>query len=308
MKILVTGAGALGGYFGGRLLGAGRDLTFLVRAGRREQLAHTGLVIQSPFGDLHLADPPTVLAEEIDQIYDLVIVACKAYALDSVASAIAPGVGKDTLILPLLNGMRHIRVLRERFGEDSILGGQCVISASLGDQGQVIHHNDIHQVSYGELKRDERGRMPKIAKALSDAHFSCAASENIMHEMWEKWVFISAAAALTTLMRATVGDIVEAGGTELARGLYAEAIAIGSAQGFAPRKHIVERSLSILTTPGSLFSASMLKDIERGNRTEAEQIIGDLIRADPQSADRAPLLKLALLGLRAYEARLDRLA
>jgi len=307
MKILIVGAGALGGYFGGRLIAAGKDVTFLVRPRRREQLQRTGLIVQSRFGDLQLPPPPMVLSQEIDQTYDLILVACKAFDLESTMDAFAPAVGAQTLVLPFLNGMRHIRVLTDRFGGQAILGGQCVISASLDEDGWIIHHNDVHLITFGCLREGSTDRARALAASLSEANFDFVASDNILQEMWEKWIFIASAASLTTLMRATVGDIVQAGGTEFAGRLYAEAVSVGRAHGFEPRKAMNERFLGILTAAGSPFTASMLRDIERGHRTEAEQIAGELVRSTPELDGRLPLLELAVVGLRAYEAKRHRL-
>src|SRR5580700_8482441 len=136
MRILVVGAGAMGGYFGGRLLEAGRDVTFLVRPRRAAQLAKTGLLIRSPFGDASLPEPPTVTADALREPFGLIILSCKAYDLESAADSFAPAVGADTAILPLLNGMAHVDYLVARFGGTAALGGQCVISTTLDADGR----------------------------------------------------------------------------------------------------------------------------------------------------------------------------
>ncbi|HXN88012.1 MAG TPA: 2-dehydropantoate 2-reductase N-terminal domain-containing protein, partial [Methylocella sp.] len=122
MRILVVGAGAIGGYFGGRLLQAGRDVTFLVRPKRAMELARDGLVIKSPNGDVTLKDPPTVQADKLAQKFDVVLLSCKAFDLDDAIKSFAPAVGPQTAIIPLLNGMRHLDVLDEKFGKDRVLG------------------------------------------------------------------------------------------------------------------------------------------------------------------------------------------
>src|SRR5262245_66324332 len=138
MRFLVVGAGAMGGYFGGRLLVAGRDVTFLVRPARAARLAATGLTICSPAGDVHLPSPPTVLSSDIRDPFDVVILSCKAYdlggAIDSVASAVGPG----TVIIPLLNGMRHLDDLDARFGQERVLGGACFFPAAVAERGRVV--------------------------------------------------------------------------------------------------------------------------------------------------------------------------
>jgi len=305
MRYLVVGAGALGGYFGGRLLEAGRDVTFLLRPARAQALARTGLVIKSRFGDATLAAPPSVLKEDLRTPFDVVVVACKAYDLDETMAAFAPAVGPQTAILPLLNGLGHFDRLTARFGAERVLGGLCMISAALDAAGTVQHFNDFHALVFGEL---DGAASPRVAEMLADfagAKFEARASSQMLLELWEKWVFIAAAAAVTCLMRASIGDIVAAGAADLSEGLLEECRAIAAANGFAPRPAPIERYRSILTAAGSPISASMLKDIERGAPVEAEHVIGDLLRRAPAtSGSPSPsLLRVAHAHLKAYEAR-----
>jgi 2-dehydropantoate 2-reductase len=150
MKLLVVGAGAVGGYFGGRLLQTGRDVTFLVRPRRAAELAETGLVIKSPAGDVTLPTPKTVTAEALRQTFDLVLLSCKAYDLEGALVSLAPAVGPGTIVLPLLNGMRHLDRLDATFGSAKVLGGLCVISAAIDQQGAVIHSMPSHLITFGE--------------------------------------------------------------------------------------------------------------------------------------------------------------
>jgi len=115
MRILVVGAGAIGGYFGGRLLEAKQDVTFLVRPRRAAELAESGLNIRSRFGDATIPSPPTVLAENLRETFDLVLLSVKAFDLESAIESFAPAIGPNTGILPLLNGMRHLDILDNRF-------------------------------------------------------------------------------------------------------------------------------------------------------------------------------------------------
>lgn len=305
MRILVIGAGAIGGYFGGRLLQAGRDVTFLVRPRRAAQLAKTGLAIRSPAGDATLPHPPLVMADAISAPYDLIVLSSKAYDLAGAADSFAPAVGPDTAILPLLNGMAHVDYLTGRFGDDKVLGGQCVISVTLDAEGRVLHLNDTHALSFGELNGATTVRATAIAAAFAGAKFDSTLSSVILQEMWEKWVFIAATAAATCLMRATVGDIVAAGAVDLTRRLFDECAAIAAAHGFAPREASRSRSLTMLTAPGSGFAASMLRDIEKGAPIEGDHIVGDLLRRGATGKD-FPLLRIAHAHLKAYEARRER--
>lgn len=303
MRFLVVGAGALGGYFGGRLLQAGRDVTFLLRPRRAAQLAAGGLVIHSPAGDAQLPAPPSVLAGAIAAPFDVVIVGCKAYDLDDTIESFAPAVGPDTAILPLLNGMRHIDRLAERFGRQRVLGGLCLISATLDEAGAVRHLSELHTLSFGELDGGRSARVDAIAAAFAGASFDGRASDTMLQALWEKWVFIAALAGITTLMRGSVGDIVSAGAQRLALALFDECSAIAAHNGFAPGAGAVERGRAMLTAAGSPITASMLKDVERGARTEADHILGDLIGRAAPSPEAAGLLRIAYAQLQTYAVR-----
>ncbi|MEL7448258.1 MAG: 2-dehydropantoate 2-reductase [Pseudomonadota bacterium] len=300
MRILVLGAGATGGYFGGRLLQAGRDVTFLVRPKRAAALATSGLVIKSPFGDARLDSPPTVLAQALAAPYDLILLSCKAYDLDDAVSAISPAVGVNTLILPLLNGMRHLGVLHERFGEDKVLGGRCVIAATLDEAGGIAHLNETHGLTFGERNGGSTKRLAEVAEVLCDAGFDAHASATIEQDMWEKWVMLASLAAGTCLMRAAIGVIVASpGGGDFLTGLFEECCAIATANGFAPREKFRQFAKDLLTETGSTLTASMLRDLEAGYRTEADHIIGDLLSR--RGNVEARLLAVAYTHLKAHE-------
>jgi 2-dehydropantoate 2-reductase len=305
MRILVIGAGAVGGYFGGRLLEAGRDVTFLVRAGRAAQLARTGLEIRSGSGDVHLPPPPTILASGVREPFDVVLLSCKSYDLEGAIDAIAPAVGPGTAIIPLLNGMRHLEILDERFGPGPVLGGRCFISARLDDAGRILHLSDVHEISFGERSAGQGPLLAAAATALVGARFGARATDQILLEMWEKWVFLATLAGTTCLMRAAIGDIVAAGGSDLTASLLEECRSIAAEAGYPPRPESLERARGLLTAPGSAMTASMLGDVERGSRTEADHILGDLIRRRSVPA-RGSLLRVAYTALKAHEARLAR--
>ena len=299
MRILVVGAGAIGGYFGGRMLAAGSDVTFLVRARRAAQLAERGLVIRSARGDLDLASPPTVQAGAIPGPFDAIVLSCKAFDLDGAMDSFAPAVGPATKILPLLNGMAHIDTLAARFGEAAVLGGQCQISTTLEPDGTVRQFGDLQALSLGE--RD--GAAGDVTRSLAEALAVCGGrlSETIVQDMWEKWVFITVIAATTCLMRASIGDVEAAGAAEVPLGIAAECAAIAEHCGHAARPAMLERLRSVVSTPGSPFTASMLRDVERGGPVEVEHVLGDLLRRGGE--EPYPLLRLAYLHLKAYEAR-----
>ena len=307
MRILVVGAGATGGYFGGRLAQRGRDVTFLVRERRAEHLARYGLSITSPAGDFVLSTPKTVTADRLVGAYDLVLLSCKAYDLAGAVDAFAPAVGEHTSILPLLNGMRHLDVLDAHFGSARVLGGLCLIAATLDADGRIVHLNDTHALTFGERAGGTSPRVASIAAQMKDATFVARASEAIVQDMWEKWMFLATLAASTCLMRAALGDILAVpGGERVIRGIFAECQEIAAHNGHRPRGAFLTHAESTLTTAGSTLTASMLRDIERGGSIEADQIVGDLLaRRSARAATPGvmPLLETAYAALKAYETR-----
>jgi 2-dehydropantoate 2-reductase len=307
MRFLVVGAGATGGYFGGRLLEAGRDVTFLVRPARAARLASTGLAITSPAGDVSLPPPPTVLAIDLRSPFDVVILSCKAYDLDAAIESFAPAVGPGTAIVPLLNGMRHLEALDARFGPGRVLGGSCFISARLDDAGCVVHASDIHRLVFGERSGGHTTQRDEIAAAMAGAKFDAVASDQIVLDMWEKWVFLAALAGITCLTRSAVGDVVAAGGADLAASLLEECRSIAVAAGYPPRPESLQAALGRLTDPASVMMASMLGDVERRGRTEADHILGDLLRRRGGTADGdRSLIRMAYVAVKAAEARAAR--
>lgn len=307
MRILVLGAGGTGGYFGGRLAQAGVDVTFLVRPARAAQLDSEGLVIRSPLGDAtfpvaHVtADALPALAAE--QPFDLVILSCKAYDLDSSIEAIAPAVSSRTTVLPILNGLRHYAALDARFGRDAVLGGLCFISATKAADGAVLHLAPTAKLTFGE--RDTPGnsaRVLALAAACVQAGVDHVASDAIGQEQWIKYTFLTTLAAATCLMRADVGTIMATDdGADIVRGLYAECLAVAQAAGEPIPEKAQAVALAATTQAGSALKASMLRDLEAGQQVEAEQIVGDMRVRARAAGQAAPLLAVAYAHLQAYQ-------
>lgn len=303
MRILVVGAGGIGGYFGGRLAAAGRDVTFLVRPRRAEMLRAKGLSIRSHWGDVHLAMPSLVTADQLTQPYDLVILGCKAYDLEDALRSVAPSVGRDTAILPLLNGMAHVELLEQEFGASAVLGGTCFISTTVQSDGTIVHMNDTHRITLGDRTGKRSPRVEAIHRQLSGANFDAVLSDRIVQDMWNKWVFIASSAGMTCLMRSSIGDYVSAGATSLANQLVDECISVATAAGHALDDGEVAKIRAYVTQAGSTITTSMLRDIENDSRIEAGQIIGDMMRRASSFSLPAPILSTVHAHLKAYEVR-----
>ncbi|MEA2895887.1 MAG: 2-dehydropantoate 2-reductase [Bradyrhizobium sp.] len=302
MRILVVGAGAIGGYFGGRMLQAGADVTFLVRPRRSAELAAAGLVINSPHGDVTLKNPPAVQADKLAEKFDVVLLSCKAFDLDDAIKSFAPAIGPNTAIIPLLNGMRHLDTLDTGFARERVLGGLCAIAATLNEKREVVQLAPLQSLTFGERDGKHSDRVRAIAEVFAKGNFDSKASEEIILEMWEKWVFLASLAASTCLMRTSVGNILAApGGKDFVLGMLDECSAVAAAEGHAPRTPFLERIRGMLTTEGSQMTASMFRDIKAGAAVEADHVIGDLVARADAAKVPAPKLRTAYTHLKAYE-------
>jgi 2-dehydropantoate 2-reductase len=303
MRVLVLGAGAVGGYFGGRLLEAGGDVTFLVRPGRAAVLAERGLIIESPYGAAHL-HPKTVTADALASGWDLLLLACKAYDIDDAIAAIRPAVDERTAILPVLNGLSHVETLGHTFGAARVLGGLCKIQATLSAEGVVRHLNDWRWLTFGEQDGTMSPRIAAIEAAFAPARGMVAqAVPNIRQRMWEKLVHLGSAAIGTVLMRANVGEVVRAGGAAFLTEVLARNAAIAAYHGHPMPEAFMAEYRAIFTDPASAYATSLLRDIEAGSRTEGEHILGFLLEAARRAGVDPNWHEMAALHARSHEQR-----
>lgn len=302
MRILFLGAGAIGGYYGFHLARAGADVTFLVRPARAERLRQ-GLVLHSR-GETLSAAVKTVQAGGIDRPFDLVVLTCKAFDLDDAIAVIAPAMGPDSLVLPLLNGIAHLDRLDAAFGAARVLGGAAYIATTLTPDGAIRHTSPGDSIIFGDRSGRRAAPVEALATAFAATPVTARASDVILQEMWEKWCMIAAGAALTCLMRGPVCDIMatEFGG-DLAATFLGETAAIAAAQGHAPRPPAAEQARRTLTDPASRWAASMMRDIEKRLHVEADHIVGDLIHRGAAAGVTAPLLRAAYSHLQVYNAQ-----
>ena len=303
MKVLVLGAGGIGGYFGGRLAQAGADVTFLVRPRRREQLLRDGLRVESVLGDFSLA-AKTVLAGELHPGYDLVLFTCKAYDLDSAMDAIAPAMQGKATVVPMLNGIAHLERLDGRFGAAHVMGGTCQINAMLKKDGTVVHADPLQRLIFGERDKSRSARAQAFAEVLAKSKIDWKLSDDIEQDMWEKIVFLSALAAATCLFRANVREVMAAaGGPQAMERVLAANIELATREGHAPRPQAIEAARTRLMDPTGLWSASMLRDMEAGGSVEADHIVGWMLERARKHGIDDTVLSLAYTHLKAYEQR-----
>ena len=306
MQILVIGAGAVGGYFGGRLAEANRDVAFLVHAKRAEEIKAKGLQIVSPHGDLTL-HPKTITAGQITRPYDIILLGVKSYALSAAMDDFAPAVGPETMILPVLNGMRHIDLLIARFGEQAVLGGVCLVATEIDPQGRIRQLADFQKLIYGELDGQSTPRLQKLDETLRNAGFDAVVSSHILQDMWEKWVQIASVGVLTCLLRGNVGEIVAIpGGADLSRSVLRECSGIARACGHPPSEAFLDGQTAQLTAQGSPLTSSMYRDLKKGAPVEVDTILGDLLERGRKFGLTPPILQAAFVNLSIYQRTRDR--
>ncbi len=300
-RILVVGAGAVGGYFGGRLAQAARDVTFLVRHKRAEALGRTGLQVEGPLGDFTVR-PKLVTADQLNSAYDVVLVSLKGYALEAALDDFAPAVGNQTLILPVLNGMRHMEFLADRFSEARLVGGVCVIAAVLED-GRVRQLAPLQQIRYGELDGAVTDRIHALDAAMQGVGFDAAISTHIVQDLWDKWVLLAGLGAATCLLGGAVGAIAAVpDGPAVARSILQACSGIAAAWGHEPSAAFREQALTTITQADSPLTSSMYRDMQAGVDVEVEPILGDLIARGRRRGIDTTLLEAAAVRLRVYAA------
>lgn len=303
MRLLVVGAGGTGGYFGGRLAAAGRDVTFLLRPARAARLRESGLRIVSPHGDLALK-PAILTRDAITEPFDVVLLSVKAFSLAAALDDLAPAVGPRTMILPVLNGMKHMDALTARFGEQAVFGGLCRIAGTVDDQDRVVQLTKMHDLVYGERDGSRSERVEALDAFMQGAGFDARLSTAITREMWEKWLFLASLGATTCLMRGTVGEVVAApGGPATAAAILAEILSIIRAAGDAPGEAAIAATRNMLTQAGSPMTSSLYRDLIGGLPIEREQIIGDLVARGAAAGLAAPLLSAVNAQLAIHEGR-----
>jgi 2-dehydropantoate 2-reductase len=301
MRVLFVGAGAVGGYFGGRLAEKKADVTFLVRKKRKQQLDTKGLVIHSVKGDTHLS-VQSIVAGESTKPFDLIVLTTKAYHLNEVLPSIHPYVGENTTILPLLNGIAHFDILKQNFGADRVIGGLCFIESTLNSLGEVEHYSPNHRIIYGEFDGQKSNRIGAIEALFQDANLSAISSDNINNEIWKKYIFISAMAGMTCLTRSSMGPILESPhGIENYERLLHEICTIAKSQEPTLDNDVWEKTMERVRTLGGAMKSSMLRDMEKGHPIETDHFHGTLLRLAPKDLE-VPMLKTIYSTLSIYQS------
>ena len=299
MKILVLGAGAVGGYFGGRMAEVGIDVTFLVRNKRKQKLEKTGLIIKSPKGDFSI-EPNLVTLDKVDSTFDVIVLTNKAYDLDEVLQSNFP-LKDGSIIIPLLNGYAHMEKLRNKFPNARLFGGIAHIFSTLSQEGEIHHFNDIHSLTFGHLSNTDEIDGRKFFGACSSANFSIKYSDNITVDLWHKWILIATVAGATTLFNATIGEIASTyHGRSFIKDLHEECINIAKSEKIKVNADELAQQSQFLGDKKSTWSSSMRRDMLNNSKIECGHIFLELIKIGDRNNVLCPSLKTVMINGEIY--------
>ncbi|WP_370224130.1 ketopantoate reductase family protein [Cytobacillus sp.] len=302
MRLLVVGAGAIGGYFGGRLLEKGEDVTFLVREKRKQQLEKYGLLAESVHGDMTFPEPKTIQAGEKADAFDVILLSTKAYHLEGAIEDIRPYTGDSTLILPLLNGIAHMDKLTAAFGAANVLGGLCFIETTLSENGKVIQTSPVHDFVFGERSGEKTERILKLYEAFSGTKANFRLSENIEQEMWHKYLFISTLSGVTSLFRSPIGPIRDQTfGLSSVKEVLKEASAIMRGLDAPLAVGIEDAQVQKIKEMGYEMKSSLQRDMEKQQAIEADHFFGYLLKKAELLDLDAPVIGTIYANLKVYE-------
>ena len=299
MRILILGAGAVGGYFGGRMAEKGMDVTFLVREQKKQQLRQNGLVIKSPKGDLSM-QPNLITINKVESIFDVILFTNKAYDLDEILQSPFP-LKDGSIVIPLLNGYAHMEKLKNKFPNARVFGGIAHIFSTLSKEGEIHHFNDVHSLTFGHLSDADETDGKRFFDACCSANFSIKYSYNIKVDLWYKWILIATVAGATTLFNATIGEIASTEhGRSFINDLHKECIKIAKSKKIGVNADELAQQSQFLSNKNSTWNSSMRRDMLNNSKIECSHIFLELIKIADKNNVLCPCLKTVMTNGEVY--------
>jgi 2-dehydropantoate 2-reductase len=304
MRIAAMAAGAVGGYFGGRLAAAGHDVSFIARGAQLEAIRKNGLKIESPLGNLHLDNVrATSDPKEVGPV-DVVLFAVKLWDTESAAEAAKPLVGAQTRVITLQNGVDSVERIAPILGAEQVVGGTAYIASVIGAPGVITHTSQFAKMVCGRIDGKPDATLAAFTAAAKEAGIDIAQSETINRERWEKFIFLVGFSGATGATRMPLGPILADPDTRaFFQSLMAEVIALARAKGIALRPDFLESRMKFADTTPPGMKASLLHDLERGNRIEIDWLAGKVVALGrelgvptPANAAVYAMLKLHRMG------------
>ena len=279
MRIAIIGAGGVGGYFGARWALAGEDVVFIARGQHLAAMQSDGLKVLSPNGDLHLRPAQATDDAATVGVADLVIVATKLWSTDEAIATAKPMMGPGSVIVSFQNGVEAVDKLIAAFGRERVLGGVANIAALIETPGVIRHNGTMAMLQFGELDGRRTDRVLALETACKRAGIDARVPNNISEAIWQKFVFLASLSAMTTLTRLPLGPLREDPDTRaLFESLAEEVVDIARARGVKLADGTVEAMLQRLDALPPEMVASMLGDLQRGNRLELPWLSGAVVK------------------------------
>lgn len=303
MNILVQGAGALGAYFGGRLLEAGHNVSFFVREKRAAQLAKEGFKIYSPEGDFESKEVSTYTSPEQVENIDLVILAVKGYHLDQVIPQVQAVVERtEAFVLPLLNGMEHVERLQQAVGKEKVLGGFASIIATLNAEGHVVHSSGSSAVKFGVLYEGQENICTQLSEIHHQVKTNLLPEDDILKHMWTKYIFITAFSGITSAMQLPAGYITNVEASfNVARNVVYEMSKLARLEGIDLSDQEIEKMAGRLKGFHKDATSSMHQDMRKGLPIEVEHLHGGALRLAQKYNVTIPVIETLYGILKPYE-------
>ncbi|MFC7061914.1 ketopantoate reductase family protein [Halobacillus seohaensis] len=303
MKIVVLGAGALGAYYGARWQEAGHDVIYLVRERRAEQLRKNGLHLHSEKGNYKVPNVQIVESPEQIENADLVFLSVKGYHLHGTISWLKPLVQRGAKVLPVLNGMEHLPILQEELGEEAVIGGLAYIIATLDENGHVVHTSPFHDLVFGPLHTSQQPICEELGIACNQANMGGKQSPNILEDIWNKYMFITAFSGITTATNLPIGDIRKSPQTFIiTKRILEEMRKLANVHNIQITEEHVEVAFERLKGLDDEMTSSMHQDRRKGLPLEVEHLHGGALRLGDEHNLDMPYTQTIHAMIKPYEA------
>jgi 2-dehydropantoate 2-reductase len=290
MRIVIMGAGGLGGYFGARLVAAGNDVAFVARGAHLAAIKQDGLRVTSARGDLHLrdvvaTDNPASLAPA-----DVIMVAVKLWDTETAAEAVKPLVRPGTAVVSFQNGVSKDAMLTRILGREAVIGGVGQIGVVIASPGVIAHTGTMAKLTFGELDNKRTARIEALLATCSAAGVDAEIADDINLATWQKFAFLVGMAACTSCMRSNLGPIrANAQARGFLHDVISEAVAVGRAMGVPLPEDFADQRMKFIETLPAQMTASMQGDLARGNRLEVPWLSGAVVEMGNQLGVPTPL-------------------
>jgi 2-dehydropantoate 2-reductase len=301
MRIAIMGTGGVGGYFGARLAASAADVTFIARGEHLSAMQTNGLQVLSANGDLLLKPARATHAPSEVGVVDLVMIGVKLWSTEEAVREIAPMVGPNSTVVSFQNGVIAIDQLLAAYGRQRVIGGVANIAALIEAPGVIRHNGTMARLIFGELDGRKSARCEEFAALCQRAGFDHVLSEDINRAIWEKFVFLASFSGMTSLTRQPIGPIrTDPELRAMLREAIAEVVAVGRAKGANLPADQVEKSLAWADGLPATMVASMLGDLQRGNRLELPWLSGAVVKLGVELGVPTPTHRFISLALKPY--------